>query len=100
MLYEVITLARQLLVQRDLVGGELLDQASVKALFSHYMHINPAIEIYLLDKTGKILAFEAPQMRIKRERVDLAPIRNFLAGAALPVLGDDPRDEQRRKVFV
>mgnify|MGYP002713121117 CR=1 FL=1 len=69
-------------------------------MFSRYMHINPAIEIYLLDRDGRILAFEAPEKRIKRKRVDLAPIRRFLsADASLPILGDDPRDTHRRKVF-
>ena len=93
-------LARQLLVQRNLGSQTRLDEASVKALFSHYMHINPAIEIYLLDRDGRILAFEAPQMRIKRERVDVAPIHRFLSDTApLPILGDDPRDTHRRKVF-
>lgn len=93
-------LARQLLVQQNMVQGEELHEEEIKKLFSYYMHINPAIEIYLLDTEGKILAFEAPQMRIKRERVDLQPIRQFLAGdTAYPILGDDPRDEQRKKIF-
>lgn len=92
-------LARQLLVQRDLVGAEQLDQASVKALFSHYMQVNPAIEIYLLDTQGRITAYEAPQMRIKRARVDLDPIRRFLNDDSLPILGDDPRHLNGRKAF-
>ena len=92
-------LARELLVRRDMVGEESLDAGSVQDLFSYYMHINPAIEIYLLDTDGRVLAFAAPQRKIKRERVDLAPIRRFLEGAAPPILGDDPRDRDRQKVF-
>lgn len=93
-------LARQLLVQQDMVQGEELHEEEIKKLFSYYMHINPAIEIYLLDTEGNILAFEAPQMRIKRERVALAPIRQFLSGdTAYPILGDDPRDTARKKIF-
>lgn len=93
-------LARQLLVQQDLDRGEELHEEEIKQLFSYYMHINPAIEIYLLDTEGNILAFEAPQMRIKRERVDLAPLKRFLSGdSAYPILGDDPRDTQRQKIF-
>jgi len=92
-------LARQLLVQRDMVGGERLDEESVHQLFSHYMHINPAIEIYLLDLEGNILAFEAPQMKIKRERVDVTPIKRFLSAESFPILGDDPRDTDRKKIF-
>ena len=36
---------------------------------------------------------------MKREQVDLAPIRQFIAGGALPILGDDPRSMDGRKVF-
>ncbi|MEW6647787.1 MAG: ATP-binding protein [Pseudomonadota bacterium] len=93
-------LARQLLVQQELGSAELLDEQQVKAIFSYYMHINPAIEIYLLDHAGNILAFEAPQMKIKRRLVDVEPIRRFLRSSDhYPILGDDPRDSHRQKVF-
>jgi two-component system OmpR family sensor kinase len=92
-------LARALLVQGDMAGGERLDEQSVHQLFSHYMHINPAIEIYLLDLEGNIVAFAAPEQKIKRKRVDLAPVKRFLHDDALPILGDDPRDRNRKKIF-
>lgn len=93
-------LARQLLVQQNLDKGAQLHEEEIKNIFSYYMHINPSIEIYLLDTEGNILAFEAPQMRIKRTRVDLEPVRRFLSGdTAYPILGDDPRDEKRKKIF-
>ncbi len=93
-------LARQLLVDQNILEDEMIDKAVVKAIFKRYMHINPAIEIYLLDATGEILAFEAPQMKIKRSHVELEPIRRFLAGdTAYPIVGDDPRHESRQKVF-
>ena len=64
------------------------------------MVINPKVEIYLLDPAGRILAYSAPPGKIKRARVDLAPVERFLARAtALPILGDDPRAPDRRKVF-
>ena len=93
-------LARQLLVQQQMGDGERLQAGEIKQLFSYYMHINPAIEIYLLDTEGRILAFEAPQMKIKRDRVDVAPIRQFLSGAiTYPLLGDDPRSLEQKKTF-
>jgi two-component system, OmpR family, sensor kinase len=36
---------------------------------------------------------------VVRERVDLEPIHDFLAGARLPVHGDDPRSPTGRKIF-
>ncbi len=93
-------LARQLLVQQNMGGGERLHAEEIQQLFSHYMHINPAIEIYLLDTEGKILAFEAPQMKIKRDHVSLEPIKRFLSNDfSYPLLGDDPRNNERTKTF-
>jgi len=93
-------LARQLVVDSNAISASDIDQKVIREIFTRYMHINPAIEIYLLDETGTILAFEAPEMKIKRTRVDLAPIRRFLSGdMAYPIVGDDPRHESREKVF-
>lgn len=78
-------------------------QANVEALkrtFETLMHINPNIELYLLDPKGQILAYSAPEGRVKRDHVNLAPLVRFLEGrASLPILGDDPRDPERKKVF-
>ena len=92
-------LAQRIVADRRLViDGEMNDKA-LKATFGAYMDINPSIEIYLLDKNGKILAFSADPGKVKRERVDLTPIRAFLDGEGFPLLGDDPRSHDRRKAF-
>jgi signal transduction histidine kinase len=68
----------------------------------HYMMVlNPAIEIYLLDATGKILAFFAePGKEVRQSSVALGPIRAFLGGReAAPIFGDDPRNPGQRKHF-
>lgn len=73
---------------------------ALKRTFETLMHINPNIELYLLDPKGKILAFSAPEGRVKRESISLSPVLRFLSGESkLPILGDDPRDPQRKKVF-
>ncbi|MCP4040800.1 MAG: HAMP domain-containing protein, partial [Gammaproteobacteria bacterium] len=76
-----------------------LDEKALKDTFSAYMDINPSIEIYLLDLEGRILSFSADPGRVKRQRVDLGPIRAFLRGEGFPLLGDDPRSHDRRKAF-
>jgi signal transduction histidine kinase len=92
-------LAQRIVSDRGLViEGEMNDKA-LKTTFSAYMDINPSIEIYLLDKSGKILAYSADPGKVKRERVDLAPIEAFLRGEGFPLLGDDPRSHDRRKAF-
>ncbi|KND57398.1 Osmosensitive K+ channel histidine kinase KdpD [Candidatus Burkholderia verschuerenii] len=72
---------------------------AVRRLFSQLMVVNPSVEVYLLDNAGRIRADDAPPGHLMRARVDLAPVQQFLSGAALPILGDDPRSIDKRKVF-
>jgi len=92
-------LARRIVADRNLVEEGRLNQRALKAAFHAYMDINPRIEIYLLDADGRILSYSADPGQVKRERVALGPIRAFLRGAELPLLGDDPRSLRRRKAF-
>jgi signal transduction histidine kinase len=95
------TLAANLISENKLqVEDGRFDPAALKQIFHTYMVINPAIEVYLLDANGRILAFSAPAEKVKREQVDITSIRAFLrASDHLPIVGDDPRDSARRKVF-
>ncbi len=78
-------------------GG--LNQAAVKDLFDKLMAVNPSVEVYLLGLDGRIEAQAAPPGHLKRDRVALEPIRKLLSGAALPIVGDDPRSADAAKVF-
>lgn len=73
--------------------------AAVSDLFDKLMAVNPSVELYLLGLDGRIQGQAAPPGHLKRDRVDMAPIRRLLDGAPLPVLGDDPRGNGTRKVF-
>ncbi len=95
-----LDLARNIIHEQQLLNGKEVNQAALKDLFHDLMVINPAIEVYLLDDAGKILAYSAPQGHVKRERVDLKVIKQFLSHSSpYPLLGDDPRSQQRQKVF-
>ena len=59
----------------------------------------PQCRGHLLDDQGRILGHDAPSGHLVRNRVDVAPLRRLLAGAPLPILGDDPRSADGRKVF-
>ncbi len=72
---------------------------AVRKLFGQLMVVNPSVEVYLLDNQGRIKGDDAPEGHIKRAAVDLSPIRRFIAGDALPILGDDPRSTHAQKVF-
>lgn len=93
-------LARNLVADRNLVDGGELDRNAMEELFALYMTINPSIEIYLLDLDGTIQSYSADPAKIKRNRVALEPVLTLLADPGqYPVLGDDPRSHERRKVF-
>lgn len=93
-------LARNLVAERSLVKDGRINHEALQEAFHHYMVVNPSIEIYLLSMDGTILAYSADPAKVKRQRVSLGPIRAFLSGhASYPILGDDPRDPERRKEF-
>ncbi len=92
-------LASNLVTERKLIAEGVLDQKALKETFNHYMMVNPSIEIYLLDHNGTILSYSAEPGKVKRDHVDLQPVRDFLNGTEFPLLGDDPRSFERRKVF-
>ncbi len=94
------TLAANIVAETPLLQGRTVNRAAFEGLFHSLMVINPSIELYLIDPEGVILFYNAPPGRVKRDRVSLAPIQAFIAGAeAFPIRGDDPRDLRRRKVF-
>ncbi len=85
-------------------ANELMDARgwkpeAVRSLFDMLMVVNPAVEVYLLDNAGHIVADAAPPGQLRLDRVDLAPLRQLMAGGTLPILGDDPRNADARKVF-
>jgi len=72
----------------------------VQEVMHSMMITNPSIEVYLLDPTGKILAYVSPHKEIEIESVDLYPVEAFLAESqALPIKGDDPRFAGQKNVF-
>lgn len=92
-------LARNLVMDRNLVEQGRINQTALKDTFHQYMVINPSIEIYLLDLNGRILSYSADPEKVKRRTVSLQPIREFLNGGDYPLLGDDPRSHERKKAF-
>ncbi|MFM0207788.1 HAMP domain-containing sensor histidine kinase [Paraburkholderia sediminicola] len=92
-------LADHIAHRTTLMDANGLRPDAVRQLFGQLMMVNPSVEVYLLDNQGRIKGDDAPEGHVKREQVDLAPIRQFIAGEALPILGDDPRSLDGKKVF-
>ncbi len=94
-----LELAKNLVADRNLIESGKLNEKALSATFMEYMVINPSIEIYLLDLDGTILSYSADPGKVKRRSVSLAPIKAFLNGESLPLLGDDPRSHDKQKIF-
>lgn len=93
-------LARYLVEANKLAKGDEVNRRALSKLFANLMSVNPNIEIYLLDDDGTILTYSAADERVKRRTVELQPVREFLSGGSpFPLMGDDPRDLSRLKVF-
>jgi signal transduction histidine kinase len=83
-----------------LLGADGANEQAIQDLMHHVMFINPIVEVYLLDPGGRVLSHALPYGTVLRERVDMGPLRAFLAGdRALPIFGDDPRSLTEQKVF-
>jgi signal transduction histidine kinase len=94
------TLAEHMVSEKILMQAGQVNEAELKDMFHMLMVINPSIEVYLLDAQGTILTFSAPPGKVKRQRISLDPVNRFLSGAEdFPILGDDPRDSHRQKIF-
>ncbi|HMS82711.1 MAG TPA: ATP-binding protein [Nitrospira sp.] len=94
------TLAERLVSENVLLQAGQVNEAALKDLFHMLMVINPSIEVYLLDAHGTILTYSAPSGKVKRQRVSLDAVERFLSRAEdFPILGDDPRDLTRQKIF-
>ena len=82
----------------------------IEELLHWMMVVNPGPQFYLLDLEGNVRAYDPMAGEVELERVDLAPVREFLDHQraledsardrpAMAIVGDDPRDPGRRKVF-
>ena len=92
-------LARQYVASNFLLTDRLLTASTLHAGIQKLAAANPEIDIYLLDAAGGIVAASVPEADRRRSRVDLQPIKEFLAGRDAPILADNPRDESGQDVF-
>jgi signal transduction histidine kinase len=86
--------------ERDLIENGEVKTDALELLAQQAMIINPTVEVYLLDKQGRILGHALPPGAVKLEVVDLEPIRQLLAGdVEMPFKGSDPRNPGKFKIF-
>src|SRR5215207_3508178 len=75
------------------------DPGAVRKVFDRIRIVNPRVDVYLLDAGGQVVAASG-QNSLKRTRVDLEPLKRFFRNdEELPILGDDPSESVRKRVF-
>ncbi|MFO7603748.1 MAG: ATP-binding protein [Gammaproteobacteria bacterium] len=95
-----LQLAENIVNEKKLMLNTEVNHEAMQSVFMGLMLVNPAIEVYLTDTEGRLLAYSAPKGVVKRQQIDLRPVQQFLAQESpFPLLGNDPRDLRRDKVF-
>jgi len=83
----------------ELFRDGVVNTQQLAELAHNAMIINPNIEIYVLDPTGRVLGHALPKETVTEPTVALAPVEQLLEGThRYPLLGDDPRS-QDQKIF-
>lgn len=64
------------------------------------MVINPSVEVYLLDTSGRILDYVVPDKSVHRHSVDLSPVLRYIdEGGRSYISGDNPKVPGERSIF-
>lgn len=75
------------------------DRAARAALLQMLMVVNPGIQAYVLDAQGRVKAYIGEPGMVRVHQVALQPVRDFLAGAPLPLRNTDPMGGDRPRIF-
>ncbi len=87
-------------VIKPLMKDDIASDEAIADLMHSMMVINPIVEVYLLDPEGKILKYVAPDKVVKLDKVNLEPIKEFIADPDHSIIyGDDPRNPGEFKTF-
>ncbi len=101
-------IANHLIEEKFQHGLPFLEDGKInKPFFGDVMHdmmaVNRSIEVYLLSVKGEVLysvVLDHSNPNNPLEKIDLEPIRNYLASEGQAyVLGDDPRNPEQKKIF-
>lgn len=96
-------LADSMLTMVNPIVNDTVNTEDVQEIMYSMMVINGSVEVYLLNTKGEILTYVAPRKKIKLKKVELGPIKKFIAAHKRKekpfITGDDPRHPGEYKVF-
>lgn len=95
-----LNLAEHLGNDNPLLKEGVYDHHALKNLFHSLMILGPSFEFYFIAPNGDIVSYSAEESKVKREQINVAPLVEFINHhRALPIYGDDPRDQHEQKIF-
>jgi signal transduction histidine kinase len=83
----------------DPASLSLADRSAREKVLSMLMAVNPGVQAYVLDAQGRVEAYLGEPGMVRVEQVDLHVVREFLAGAVLPLRGTDPMGSGVQRIF-
>jgi uncharacterized membrane protein affecting hemolysin expression len=85
------TLAGHIAKDIPLLADGSTNQEVLEELFHTLMIVNPSIELYLVDRNGVLLAFNAPPGKVQLDRIELSHVHEFFDESnSLPIEGHRP----------
>lgn len=104
--YEEVTqnlnqsLAMYIAQREPLIHNNIVNQTAMTDLATLVMTVNPIVEVYLLDASGKILSHTLPVDSVVRTHVAIQPVQDWLEKKyPLPILGENPREHNGERIF-
>ena len=77
-----------------------INKKKADSVFYNAMVLNPSIEVYFLDTTGKVLYYQSPDTVIQLWNLPLEKIRRYINSQGSEyITAPDPKDPSQEKVF-
>ena len=93
-------LAHYIVEEHVLIEDGHVRSDNLAELFRIVMIINPSLELYLLDASGRVIGHSMAPDKVEQQQVSLAPINRFLEQPeAGLIMGDDPGRAARQNAF-
>jgi len=84
----------------ELVTDNRINPNRITALADHLMMLNPGVEVYAVDVSGKVIASANPNAAMVRTSIDMKPIHQYLSNQRkFPLLADNPLDAASKTIF-
>lgn len=94
------SIAMYVAAEEQLIENGVHNEDAINRLAARAMVINPTVEVYLLDKTGRILSHNIPADVTLTDHVPLQTVKEFLQPDSVrPLLSLDPRNPSSHKAF-